>query len=148
MEYKKAPDFTLKDQNGKSFTLSENKDKYTLLVFYPKDESFVCTKQLCNYNENLDQFLDKNIKIIGISRDSQNSHTKFAEKHDFKFPLLSDEDGAVSKEYGISGVLGNAQRKLVLIAKEMNIIYEDNVFSLFYKKAGEILNEKIIKSIV
>lgn len=142
---RKAPDFTLKDQFGKYFTLSENNNKYTLLVFYPKDDSFVCTKQLCNYNENLDSFLNNDIQLVGINADSQNSHTEFSQKFEFKFPLLTDTDGKVSNQYGVSGILGTLKRKLVLIDKEMNIIYEDTLFSWFYKKAGDILNAEILK---
>ena len=143
---RKANDFTLKDQNGKYFTLSENKKNYTLLVFYPKDNSLVCTKQLCNYNENIESFLNKDIQVIGISPDSQNSHTEFSQKYNFKFPLLSD-DGTVFKMYGVSGPLGTVKRKLVLIDKEMNIIYEDTVLSLFYKKTSDILNRLVMRGI-
>ena len=147
MVLKKAHDFTLKDQNGKHFTLSENKNNYTLLVFYPKDDSFVCTKQLCNYNENIEKFLSKNINVIGISTDTQNSHLKFSKKYDLKFPLLSDDEGKVSKLYDVKNLFGTTQRKLVLIDKEMNIIYENTVLSLFYKKAGDVLNTEITKNL-
>ena len=147
MILRKARDFKLKDQNGKYFTLSENKNKYTLLVFYPKDDSSVCTKQLCNYNENIDKFLNKNIQVIGISTDLQNSHSSFSKKYDFKFPLLSDLDGSISKEYGFKGVFSSIKRKLVLIDKDMLIVYEDTVLSIFYKKAAAILNLKILKNI-
>lgn len=146
MNPKPASDFTLKDQNGSYFTLSENIKKYTLLVFYPKDNSFVCTKQLCDYNENIGKFLNKDIQVVGINPGKQNSHSEFSGKYNFNFPLLSDYKGTVAKKYNASGILGGTKRKLVLINKEMNIIYENNIYSLFYKTAGDILNLKILKS--
>ena len=76
----KADDFTLLDQDGKSFTLSENLGKKILLVFYPKDDSLVCTKQLCSYNNNFERFLEKGIQIVGISTDKITSHKSFHSK--------------------------------------------------------------------
>lgn len=145
MGYKKAPDFTLKDENGKYFTLSESESKYTLLVFYPEDDTRVCTKQLCNYNENIEQFLNNKIQVVGINPGSQNSHAEFSQKYNFKFPLLSDTGGLVSEEYGLVGLFGTVKRKLVLVDKEMNILYEDAVLSLFYKRADDLLNTLILK---
>lgn len=139
----KADDFTLLDQDGKSFTLSENLVKKILLVFYPKDDSLVCTKQLCSYNNNFERFLEKGIQVVGISTDKITSHKSFHSKHNFKFPILSDEDKEVSKKYNALNFLGMSQRKLFLISEDGFIINQNSVNPLFYKGTDFILNNLI-----
>lgn len=136
----KIKDFSLFDQDGNKFTLSENLGQKILLVFYPKDDSLVCTKQLCNYNENFDKFLEKGIKVIGISIDNIDEHKQFHSKYKLKFPILSDGQKEVSKKYDALGVLGLAKRKLVLISETGEIINENYSIPLLYKDFEYILN--------
>ncbi len=82
-----APNFILKDETGKDFELYKNLDKQILLVFYPKDDTPVCSTQLAEYNDNLDEFIKNEIKVIGINADSVQSHLDFCTKLKIKFPL-------------------------------------------------------------
>ena len=141
---RKAPDFTLLDQDGNSFTLSKYLGKKILLVFYPKDNSLVCTKQLCSYNENFNLFLDKEILVIGISTDSVESHKEFHTNNNLKFTLLSDSEKKVSKAYNSVGILGMSQRKLILISETGEILDENYSIPIFYRNS-DFLFSKLIK---
>ena len=97
----RAPDFTLKDKNGKDVTLSDFKGKRVVLYFYPKDNTPGCTRQACAFAGLYGEFKKKNVEVIGISRDSSESHIKFAEKYDLPFVILSDPDLDVISAYGV-----------------------------------------------
>ncbi len=98
---KKAPDFTLKDPNGKDVSLSDFSGKKVVLYFYPKDNTPGCTRQACAFAENYSQFQKRNIEVIGISKDSVALHVKFAEKYSLPFVLLSDPDLTAIKAYDV-----------------------------------------------
>ena len=87
----KAPAFTLKDQDGNKVSLKDFLGKKTAIYFYPKDMTPTCTQQACNIRDNFDLLKKKGVEIIGVSADSQELHTKFREKHQLPFTLLSDE---------------------------------------------------------
>lgn len=126
----KAPDFTLKDGEGNDWTLSENLGKVIVLLFYPGDNTPVCTKQLCSVRDNWDDYAATGAEIIGISTDSVESHKSFAEKHNFPFTLLSDENGEVVKQYGVKSWLpGKSARAVTVIAKD-GIVKSQQVQSL------------------
>lgn len=97
----KAPDFTCQDQNGNIHTLSEYKGKKVILYFYPKDNTAGCTKQACAYSSMKEQFNEKRIEIIGVSKDSVNSHKKFEDKQNLTITLLSDEDLKMIQDYDV-----------------------------------------------
>ena len=137
----KAPDFTLPDQDGNKFNLYENLNKHLMLVFYPKDDSVVCTKQLCNYNENLSQFNEVDITVIAVSTDSVESHKKFRDKYNLNFPLLSDKNKRVSKEYNALNLLGMSKRKIVIISPQKEIVFEDTVLPVNYRKPDFLLDK-------
>ena len=99
-EHMKAPDFTLNDKHGNPVSLSDFAGKRVVLYFYPKDHTAGCTKQACAFAENYPSFEEKNAVVIGVSRDSQASHVKFAEKYNLPFILLSDPDATVTDLYG------------------------------------------------
>ena len=80
-----APDFELPDQTGKTNFLSSKRGKWVVLYFYPKDMTSGCTTEACNFQEVLPDFSNLNAEIIGVSKDSPKSHTKFAEKYQLKF---------------------------------------------------------------
>ena len=96
-----APNFTLKDKNEKSVSLSDFIDKKVVLYFYPKDNTPGCTRQACAFASTYNEFKNKNVEVIGISRDSVASHVKFAEKFNLPFILLSDPELDVIKAYGV-----------------------------------------------
>ena len=97
----KAPDFTLPDKDGKNVSLSDFLGKKVVLYFYPKDNTPGCTRQACAFAAAYDGFKEKNVEVIGISKDSIASHVKFAEKYNLSFTLLSDSELEVIKAYGV-----------------------------------------------
>ncbi len=94
-----APGFTLTDQKGIQHSLSDYKGKYVVLYFYPKNDTPGCTKEACNFRDDLSKLEQLNAKVIGISVDSEASHQKFAEKYHLPFTLLADVDGRVASSY-------------------------------------------------
>lgn len=94
-----APEFRLKDTKGSYHSLSDYKGKYVVLYFYPKDDTPGCTKEACNFRDDLSKLEQLNAKVIGISIDSEASHRKFAEKYHLPFTLLADMDGSVANTY-------------------------------------------------
>jgi peroxiredoxin Q/BCP len=100
---KLAPDFTLPDQDGQLHSLSQYRGQVVLLYFYPKDDTPGCTKEACSIRDELPNFEKLNVKVLGVSVDSVESHKKFAEKHQLPFTLLSDENKKVVARYGVWG---------------------------------------------
>ncbi len=97
----KAPDFTLQDKNGNNVSLSDFRGKKVVLYFYPKDNTPGCTRQACAFAGAYRQFAEKNVEVIGISKDSVASHLKFAEKHSLPFILLADPNLDAIQKYGV-----------------------------------------------
>jgi len=97
-----APDFELPDADGKPVRLSEYRGKNAVVVyFYPKDDTGVCTKEACTFRDDFAKFRNAGAVILGISDDSQESHSAFSSKYRLPFPLLSDKGGRVRKLYGV-----------------------------------------------
>ena len=133
-----AEDFTLKDQDGKEFNLYRNLDKKILLVFYPKDDSPVCTRQLVNYNIFKSEFEKLGIIVVGINTGSCTSHKDFCAAIGKGIRLLCDETKYVSKKYSALNFLGINKRKLVLIGADRKIIFEKSIFPVIYIDAEKI----------
>jgi len=136
-----AINFILKDQNGEDFELYKNLDKPILLVFYPKDDTPVCSAQLSDYNSNLNDFKERGINVIGISADSVQSHFEFCGKISLNFPILSDIEKKVSKQYDAINFLGMSKRILVLIGSDKRILWKGSTLSITYMKPAEILQK-------
>jgi peroxiredoxin Q/BCP len=99
---KPAPDFTLPSTTGENVSLKQFKGKKTvILYFYPKDETPGCTREACDFRDHSAEFERYNVVILGVSTDNLESHQRFREKQKLPFPLLADEDAAVSKLYGV-----------------------------------------------
>ena len=97
----KAPDFTLKDQNGNDVRLSDFAGKKVILYFYPKDNTSGCTKQACAFAQHDEALRGLNAVVIGVSKDSVRSHLGFAAKYNLPFTLLSDPELQVLQAYGV-----------------------------------------------
>jgi thioredoxin-dependent peroxiredoxin len=100
-----APDFTLPDQNGKMHSLKDYAGKWLIIYFYPMDDTSGCTKEACNFRDaraTIGQL--SGAAVVGISKDSVESHKKFAAKYDLNFPILSDPEHEVIKAYGAWGI--------------------------------------------
>ena len=97
----KAPEFTLKSTDGRDISLKDFRGKQVVLYFYPKDDTPGCTKEACDFRDNLARIRAKGAIVLGVSHDSVESHNTFREKYDLPFTLLSDEDKSVSQAYGV-----------------------------------------------
>ncbi|MCS7206218.1 MAG: peroxiredoxin [Leptospiraceae bacterium] len=136
----KVPDFELYDDEENLFRLYEQ-NQPLLIVFYPGDDTPVCTAQLCDYRDGIEQFRDFDIDVVGINRDSIESHKKFKKKYQLPFRLLSDPEGKVAEIFGCKTLLGTVNRAVFLLDKEQNLIwYHKEVLSLFRRTKEELLN--------
>jgi peroxiredoxin Q/BCP len=102
-EGKKAPAFTLTDAAGKKVSLADFAGKHVILYFYPKDDTPGCTKEACGFRDDWKTLTKADAVVLGVSADDGASHQRFAEKYKLPFPLLSDPDRKVMKEYGAYG---------------------------------------------
>jgi peroxiredoxin len=136
-----APNFTLKEGDGNDWTLNEHHGKTVVLLFYPGDNTPVCTKQLCSVRDHWSEYQATGAEVVGISTDTVESHDKFAEKHSLPLRLLSDPDGKVSAQYGMKSWLpGRAARGVVVIDKDGKIVYSKaQPISLFRPADEEVL---------
>ena len=118
---KKAPDFTLKDQNGTIHVLSRNRGTYVLVYFYPKDDTPGCTIEACAIRDLNVVFIRNEIKVFGVSADTSESHKAFAEKYSLPFTLLSDPEQEVIKAYDAKDTI-STKRISYLIGPLGNIV--------------------------
>lgn len=120
-----APDFTLKDGEGNDWTLSNYKGRTVVLLFYPGDDTPVCTKELCSVRDNWADYQATGAEVVGVSTDSVESHEKFSEKYDLPLRLLSDNDGKVRDLYGARSWLpGRTARAEYVIDKDGRVVFQ------------------------
>lgn len=98
-----APNFTVKDTNGNSISLSDFAGKTVVLYFYPKDDTPGCTKEACSFRDFYTEYQGKDIAVLGVSMDDESSHQQFTTKFNLPFPLLADTDGTITKAYDVDG---------------------------------------------
>ena len=135
-----APEFSLPGTGGRHVELSDYKGRPVVLVFYPGDDTPVCTKQLNSYNDGLEQFEALDAQVIGISAQNVASHDKFAGHHGFRFPLLADVDKKVAGMYGTLGPLGFPRRSVFVIDGEGIIRYAHRAIAgLTYRPVSELV---------
>jgi peroxiredoxin Q/BCP len=119
----KAPEFSLPDQRGKRVNLSDYLGKSNLVVyFYPKDESYGCTKEACSFRDNYEVFREAGAEVIGISADDVASHQAFAANHKLPFVLLSDKDKTVSEKYGVGKSLGVLPGRVTFVIDKQGVV--------------------------
>lgn len=99
-----APDFSLSDQQGREWSLAGQRGKVVLLLFYPANETLVCTKQLCSVRDNWSKYLDTKAEVVGVSSADNESNNIFAEKYRLPLPLLADVDRGVTRTYASHGI--------------------------------------------
>ena len=116
-----APDFTLSDQDGNAVTLSQLRGKNVVLVFYPGDDTLICTKQLCEFRDTWAYAKQKNALVYGVNPQGTGSKAKFQKKYDFPFPLLSDPGQKVGELYHARGLV--VKRTVYLIGPDGVIQY-------------------------
>lgn len=130
----KAPQFSLLDQNGEKISLKTFFGKKVVLYFYPKDMTSSCTKEACDFRNNIKEFIKADTVIIGVSADSIQSHKKFEEKYDLPFTLLSDEKKTVLEKYGVWKEKSMYGRKYFGIERTTFVIDEKGKIRNIYPK--------------
>lgn len=132
-----APDFELHGTDG-SFKLSEHRGERVVLLFYPGDNTPVCTKQFCSYRDRPDEFAALGATVVGISAQGVESHQGFVEKHNLTVALLADVDGAVAKLYSAYGRMGT--KRAVIVIDEQGIVRHrhDHLLGLDYQSVDEL----------
>jgi peroxiredoxin Q/BCP len=133
-----APDFELDGTEGR-FKLSEQRGQRVVLLFYPGDNTPVCTRQFCSYRDNPEAMGSLDAVVVGISSQSVDSHRSFAEKNSLNVPLLADEGGKVATAYGATrGPLGTS-RAVVIVDESGTVAHRhDHTLGLDYQSADEL----------
>jgi peroxiredoxin Q/BCP len=135
-----APDFTLPGTGGEDYTLSSFRGQPVVLVFYPGDNTPVCTTQLKKYTADFDEFEGVDAQILAISPQDVPSHEGFSSKHGFKFPLLADTDKEVGDAYGVLGPVGFYRRSVFVVDKDGVIRYAHRAIAgLTYRSTDELV---------
>ena len=113
-----APDVTAKDPKGHDVKLSDSKGHSAVVYFYPKDGTPGCTSEACAFRDAWNKYQTAGVTIIGVSRDSEESHRAFVAQHQLPFALAADESGAIERAYGVSSTLGMTNRVTFLIGPD------------------------------
>jgi len=147
-EGKKAPSFSLRDQDGKTHSLKDYLGIKVVLYFYPKDDTPGCTKEACNFRDEFSAFKNINAVILGVSADSVKSHKKFSEKFTLPFPLLSDESKKMIEAYGVWKEKSMYGKKYMGIERATVIIDEKGkIKKIFPKVKVEGHTEEVLEAL-
>ncbi|BAY22694.1 alkyl hydroperoxide reductase/ thiol specific antioxidant/ Mal allergen [Calothrix sp. NIES-2100] len=119
-----APAFTVKDTNGNTVSLSDFAGKTVVLYFYPKDDTPGCTKQACSFRDAVDEYVNKDVVVLGVSADDEASHQAFTAKYNLNFPLLADTNHTLIQSYDVDGG-GYAKRVTYVIDGNGKITHVD-----------------------
>ena len=143
-----APEIVLKDKNSNEVKLSDFKGQKVVVYFYPKDNTSGCTRQACAFSNNFSKFEELNVKVIGISKDSEASHIRFADKYELPFVLLSDPELKAIKDYDVWQEKKMYGKTSFGVVRSTYLIDENGVIEKVWKKAKPDTNaEEIIEYI-
>jgi peroxiredoxin Q/BCP len=136
-----APDFSLTDGTGENWRLSDHSGKVVVLLFYPGDETPICTRQMCSVRDRWEDYSATGAEVVGISTDSVESHEKFAANHELPLRLLSDPGANVANQYGARSLIpGKVARSVFIIDPSGTVTYRDvRPLGLFRPKDDEVL---------
>lgn len=129
-----APDFTLLDQNGIEFTLSELKGTPVVLYFYPKDDTPGCTREACAFRDARSDYEAVGARVVGVSPDGVETHKKFETKYELPFTLLADPDHQVCELYGVWQEKNNYGKKSMGVVRSTFVIDADRIVRKFYPR--------------
>jgi peroxiredoxin Q/BCP len=130
-----APDFTMKDKDGKATKLSELRGKKNVVVyFYPKDFTLGCTMEATEFSRDYKRFRDAGIEVVGISPDDEESHQKFRDKMGMPYPLVADTDNGVSKKYGVYGMKSFMGREYMGVNRSTFLVDKSGKIVRIYRK--------------
>jgi thioredoxin-dependent peroxiredoxin len=133
-----APDFELEGTAGR-FRLSDHRGERVVLLFYPGDNTPVCTRQFCSYRDDPEGFAELDATVVGISSQSVGSHESFTAEHGLNVPLLADEDNEVAKAYGAHTPLVGTRRAVVIVDEEGVVRYRhDHRLGLDFQSVDEL----------
>ena len=134
-----APDFELEGTDG-TFKLSDHRGERVMLLFYPGDETSVCTKQFCEYRDNAQAFGSLGVTAVGISGKDVDSKRQFADRNDLTVPLLADEDFAVSKAYdAYSGLVKMPKRAVIIVDEQGKVAHRhDHALGLDFQTVADL----------
>jgi peroxiredoxin Q/BCP len=144
----KAPSFSLPGAGGETVSLKDFRGEKTVVYFYPKDDTSGCTKEACDFRDNMKALKKLGVNIVGISKDNVKSHDKFREKYDLAFPLGADEDTKICAQYGVWVQKSMYGRKYMGIERATFLIDEKGVIRAVWRKVkvpGHV--EDIIKTV-
>lgn len=142
-----APAFSLPDEHGELHSLSDYRGKKVVLYFYPKDDTSGCTTEACEFRDDYDEYEKAGVVILGVSKDGQKSHTKFKEKYDLPFTLLSDESTEVQQAYGVWGEKSMYGRQYMGTMRTTYVIDEEGkVVAAFEKVKPKGHSQEILAS--
>lgn len=145
---KKAPDFSLLNQDGKKISLKDYLGKKVVLYFYPKDDTSGCTKEACNFRDEFPKFTKTKAVILGVSPDSVKSHKKFAEKYNLNFDLLADEEKKVVEKYEVWKEKSMYGRKYMGVERTTFIIDEKGkIKTIFSKVKVDGHNKEVLEAL-
>jgi peroxiredoxin Q/BCP len=128
-----APAFELKDSQGNTHKLADYRGRTIVLYFYPKDNTPGCTKEACSFRDSYQDFRVEGAEVIGISPDSEKSHTNFIDKYELPFTLLSDPDHKICEAYGAWGLKKNYGREYEGVFRTTFVIGPDGVIKKVFK---------------
>jgi peroxiredoxin Q/BCP len=135
-----APDFELKDQSGATWRLSDRRGKVVALVFYPKDETAVCTKQMCSMRDRWADYQSTGAEVAGVSVGSVDLHKQFAEHHGLPQTLLADERGEITRLYNVKSMLGDFSQRAVIVIDGNGVVrYRKAVVPIFRPTDDEVI---------
>jgi peroxiredoxin Q/BCP len=133
-----APDFELDGTAGR-FKLSDHRGERVVLLFYPGDNTAVCTKQFCSYRDNAEAFGSLDATVVGVSSQSLESHRGFSAKHDLNVPLLADEGGEVAKLYGAHAPVVGTKRAVIVVDEDGVVRHRhDHLLGLDFQSVGDL----------
>ena len=133
-----APHFELDGTDGR-FKLSDHRGERVVLLFYPGDNTPVCTRQFCSYRDNADSFGDLDATVVGISSQSVESHESFTAEHGLNVPLLADEGGKVAKEYGAHAPVVGTKRAAIIVDEDGVVGYRhDHLLGLDFQSVDDL----------
>jgi peroxiredoxin Q/BCP len=140
----RIPKFNLPNQDGEEVTSEEllSRNNYLVIYFYPKDNTPGCTTQGCLFRDLKDDLAEVDVEVVGVSKDDVSSHKKFAQKHDFNFDLLADEEGELCKEFGVLTEKNMFGKKFMGIQRSTFLVDEHGEIVAVWEKAKPVSNAK------
>lgn len=137
-----APDFALKDERGEEWRLSDRRGQVVVMLFYPGDETPICTKQLCSVRDRWSDYVATGAELVGVSTDTVESHRKFSDNHELPMRLLADPEGKVTNLYGVrSWIRGRSARAIIVIDADGVVRHRQvQPLSLFRPKDDQVID--------